>query len=91
MSSAAVTNAVSTPSVLSSLLSQLKTDALVDVSGALNTGLTNIQSNPTPQNAAAQGAIMIASILFSGPALDQAAITQAASAAKALLASIKLS
>lgn len=80
-------SAVPTPSaIVQQLLGALKTDVLLDGEGLLNTFFTNVEENPTPQNVAAQGAILFASALLQGPSLEKDSIVQIAKAGQALLA-----
>lgn len=81
------------PTPIQTLFSQFGTqlvgDAFGNVHNLLSAFFTNVKANPTPQNVAAQGAILTASALLQLPNLEQQAISQAADTGTALLAAIK--
>lgn len=72
----------STPSPLSATValvgSQLKGDVLGIAKSGLVNFFTNVKSNPTVQNVAAQGALLQATLLLSAPTLEQESISQVA-------------
>lgn len=64
--------------------------ALINVAFApLNTALTNIIANPSTQNVLAQATVAEANLMVSGPALEQAGISDVAQLLQAKLAAIK--
>lgn len=64
--------------IFKTLGQQLLSDVEGTSKGLLVGFFTNIKANPTPQNVIAQGALLQAAALLSGPNLEQAAISQLA-------------
>jgi len=64
--------------LFSTIGQQLLGDATGIAKGLLITFFTNVQKNPTIQNVLAQGAILQASLLLSGPTLEAQSIAQIA-------------
>jgi len=80
-------------SIIGATFQTLGNQLLGDVEGILSSQIaaffTNVKANPTPQNVVAQGVVLQASLLLSGPTLEQAGISQLATDGLALLAQIK--
>ena len=85
--------ASASPSPISALFTTLGNELLTDVTGnaagLLTAFLKNIQIPPTPQNVAAQGAILAASAMLQLPNLEAQGIGQLATLGLAALATIK--
>ena len=78
---------------ISSLFTTLGNELIKDVTGnaagLLTAFLTNVKATPTPQNVAAQGAILAASAMLQLPNLEAEAIGQLADTGLAALAQAK--
>lgn len=72
-------------SILHSFLSEIGEDLVSSGSGILTTALTNLENNPTVENAAAQGAAIALAAPLALPNLASEVIKQGAQAGLALL------
>lgn len=76
-------------SLFTTLGNELIKDATGNAAGLLTAFLTNVKATPTPQNVAAQGAILAASAMLQLPNLEAEGIGQLADTGLAALALIK--
>ena len=75
--------------LFTTLGNNLSADVTGNATGLLTAFLTNVKATPTPQNVAAQGAILAASAMLQLPNLEQEGITQLADTGLAALALVK--
>lgn len=82
----------SNASPLQNIFKTIGADLVADVKGAgfalLTTFFSNVKANPSPQNVAAQGAILAASAILQLPNLEQEGITQLADIGQSSLSTL---
>ena len=78
-----------TSALFSAFGNLLLSDVTGNATGLLTAFLKNVQATPTPQNVAAQGAILAASAMLQLPNLEAEGIQQLATTGLAALATVK--